>query len=67
MRRYGLFIFDRSGARVETERQFHAVDDRTALQLVEGWRGTRKAELWRGNSQIQAWAVGAGKARRPFD
>jgi hypothetical protein len=67
MRGYRLFIFDRAGARVESERQFHAVDDRTALQLVDGWRGTRRAALWRANCEIQTWAAGAGKTPTSFD
>jgi hypothetical protein len=62
MHRYRLYLFDPSGRKVDEEREFQATDDRTAVELAEGWRASRKAELWRSSKRLETW-VGAAKRR----
>jgi hypothetical protein len=64
MHRYRLYIFDRFGRKVEEERPFQATDDRTAVELAEGWRTSRKAELWRSGRPVESWVAGAKRRFR---
>ena len=64
MRRYHLYMFDRTGRKVEEERAFQATDDRTAAELAGGWRTRRKAELWRSGKQVETWVAGSGRRIR---
>jgi hypothetical protein len=55
MRLYRFYVFDLAGNLVEEEREFRANGHELAVQIAEGWRLGRSAELWQGNSQVRTW------------
>jgi len=53
-RQYRLVFLDEDGS-VESERQFHAEDDGSAVQLAASWLNGRAAELWSTHQRITRW------------
>ena len=60
MRRYRFIVFDENKLVAET-RDFPAMDDSIAVQVADGWRDVRGAQLWRGRELIRRWRRGTGR------
>jgi hypothetical protein len=54
VRRYRLFLIDSTG-KVHEEREFQATNDAVAVQLANGWRDHKPAELWNNDQRISRW------------
>jgi len=54
MRQYRFFIVS-VDRRVQEQRSFQATDDGTAINLANGWRDGRAAELWNTHRRIHRW------------
>jgi len=44
---------------MEVLRHFEAADDTAAIELAEGWRDKRVAELWRSYHVVRHWKTAA--------
>ncbi len=55
LRRYKLLCADPKNGHLELERHFEAVNDYAALDMAEGWRHNRGAELWRAYRVVKHW------------
>ena len=55
LRRYKLLCANGEQGHMGLERHFEAANDTEAMQLAEGWRNDRGAELWRSYSVVKHW------------
>ena len=55
MRKYRLLCVNAANGHMEVERHFEAINDDAAVQLAEGCRKHRAAELWRSYRVVLSW------------
>ena len=59
VRRYRLICMNADNGHMEVLRHFEATNDTAAIQLADGWRNSRVAELWRSYSVVMHWKTAA--------
>ena len=55
LRKYRLLCADPENGHFALERHFEAANDDAAVELANGWRTNRGAELWRSYRVVKHW------------